>query len=992
MRHFIRRFPRSLSLLLLTAVLGPAGSALAQGPPCKPCAGILVDDPRGPVTGLETEPRLADEERLYVAWPVALDEVDDVAAEASALREAGARPWLRLIFRTPRPVTENAARLGQELERAAEVARAAGTGSHFQILWQPDNDAGGADATAATADYAFLLKRASVAVAGAADDSIVVTAALAADPEALSALYAEDVAAYVQGVALAPAPKADLDAALARLAELDPGKPVVLDAAPWPQDPRLTLSEAARWAAQGFSLSFFKAPSALTAADLAPLKVLAREFQGDLSLDPYSKPEGGEEAWSFVRGEDLQLRVVVRAPQDSGELDLSFPDSQLTRPSKVDPETGETYDIFGQQRSADAFKLRVDDPGPVALLRVERMSAEEIEGLEGLEEKVTVAGERQIPVEEILRRLQAFQDAQDRRLDHYQAINTMHLRFASGAGVQNFEASLEGPFFFARGKGFDWAWQTLYFNGVRWRGKELPEFPLLQPEKAAALPLEINFSKEYSYRLRGSDTVDGRACWVVDFSPAGETTGGRTLYQGTVWVDKEHFGPVRTRALQVGLEGEVLSNEETFYFTPVTPDTGTASDWTPESFWLPLRVVGQQLVSVLNASILIEKETVLTALELNGPEFESRREAVLASDSTMVRDTDKGLRYLVKDEAGERQVQEGFDPSRRFVAAGVLWDESFDYPLPLGGIDFFSFDYRGTGKQVNLLFAGALLVGNIADPDVFGSKWDAGANVFALAVAGSDTPYQDGEEVLPEKIESRPANVSLFLGHPLGSFGKLDLTYTLGYVDYGTSDDTADDFVVPKDQFTHTFRLETSFTRNGYRLVAGAEETMRSDWQPWGRPGSATLDAFDPDTEQFTLWNFGAAKSWWLPKFQKVGLEVEYRDGRNLDRFSKYQFGYFSSIRVHGYQSDKVRASSAYATHLTYGFEFGEQFRLELVGDAAWATDDETGLDNEFLGGVGITGNFIGPWNTLVNLDLGVAVAGPDDGVSVFVTFLKLLK
>ena len=32
----------------------------------------------------------------------------------------------------------------------------------------------------------------------------------------------------------------------------------------------------------------------------------------------------------------------------------------------------------------------------------------------------------------------------------------------------------------------------------------------IQPEKAAALPLEIHFTKEYRYRLRGSDSIDGR--------------------------------------------------------------------------------------------------------------------------------------------------------------------------------------------------------------------------------------------------------------------------------------------------------------------------------------------------------------------------------------------------------------------------------------------------------------------------------------------------
>ena len=46
--------------------------------------------------------------------------------------------------------------------------------------------------------------------------------------------------------------------------------------------------------------------------------------------------------------------------------------------------------------------------------------------------RLTVADERQMPVEEILRRLQAFEDAQERAIDNYTATNTTHLRFGAG--------------------------------------------------------------------------------------------------------------------------------------------------------------------------------------------------------------------------------------------------------------------------------------------------------------------------------------------------------------------------------------------------------------------------------------------------------------------------------------------------------------------------------------------------------------------------------
>jgi len=55
----------------------------------------------------------------------------------------------------------------------------------------------------------------------------------------------------------------------------------------------------------------------------------------------------------------------------------------------------------------------------------------------------------------------------------------------------------------------------------------------LEPEKAAAMPLEVHFTKEYRYALRGRETIDGRDCWVVEFEPA-LPVAGRNPYPGTV--------------------------------------------------------------------------------------------------------------------------------------------------------------------------------------------------------------------------------------------------------------------------------------------------------------------------------------------------------------------------------------------------------------------------------------------------------------------------
>jgi hypothetical protein len=87
-----------------------------------------------------------------------------------------------------------------------------------------------------------------------------------------------------------------------------------------------------------------------------------------------------------------------------------------------------------------------------------------------------------------------------------------------------------------------------------------------------------------------------------------------------------------------------------------------------------------------------------------------------------------------------------------------------------------------------------------------------------------------------------------------------------------------------------------------------------------------------------------------------------------------------------------VRATEVWAGHASYGFEIGEAFRLDGVADAAIATDKETGLDHKLLAGVGVAGTFIGPWQTVVNMDVGTPVAGPDKGFVLYLVFLKLFK
>jgi hemolysin activation/secretion protein len=195
--------------------------------------------------------------------------------------------------------------------------------------------------------------------------------------------------------------------------------------------------------------------------------------------------------------------------------------------------------------------------------------------------------------------------------------------------------------------------------------------------------------------------------------------------------------------------------------------------------------------------------------------------------------------------------------------------------------------------------------------------------------------------------------------------------------------------VLPADHFTHKAQLGVQFARGGYRLNLEGAIHQRSEWEFWGLPGNTE---FDPDSERYTTWQASVAKNWYFPGFKKFGLELDYLDGSNLDRFSKYQFGFFGGSRVHGYQIGKVRAEQALALHTTAGIEIGNVVRLDLVGDVAQASDEISGLDNDILAGVGLSGSFVGPWQTLVQVDVGAPVAGPDDGFVAYLVFLKLFN
>ncbi len=702
--------------------------------------------------------------------------------------------------------------------------------------------------------------------------------------------------------------------------------------------------------------------------------------------------EGGEplgvEAWKFFDASTFQAILVYAAKDPS----LSLPRIQIVLDTA--DVTGAVVDdlLSVTEKPPEAIK---SDPAsnstkvaaPVSafplLLRYQRFASP---GFTRKPEAVQVGGKKEIAAEEIIARHQEFQADQDRRLQSLIASGKISYHYKVAEADVTVDVTTMNNFYWDRKVGAEWEQKEFYFNGVRWKGKKPPELPLIQPEKVVILPLDINLNKDYAYRYLGTEKAEGRECYVLEFAPVVQA---RTLYQGKVWIDRKSFAKVRVASVQTGLAPPVVSNDERDTYGPA-PGPGN------EPIWVLQRIDGQQIFATAGVNLVVLREVEFSDFVLNAPDFQERRQSAYGTDHTILRDTDKGFRYLDRTEAGERVVRDATTRSTTLGLAGGFYEKDLDFPVPRAGINRFDFNFRNTGTQTNLFFAGALLQASIQNPHLFGTRLDAGASAFGIAFSGTDNFYLGDRKLEEAAVRTRTQSLSVNVGYPLGNFFKVKTTGSLDYAQYGRADET-ETFRVPNDTTETSLRAEGQFNRWGYTVQAGVTHSRRGEWKPWGDstgdltpPCDALLASeavgtrlcdFDPDEQSYTRTRADVSKQIILPLFQKLTVRGTYLTGRNLDRFSKYRFNFFGT-RLHGFSGSGVRFDHGAIAAATYSFNLAEVVRFDATLDHARVRDSQVrSLDplaslggyQDFTG-FGLAGNFLGPWNTVLQFDYGIAL------------------
>lgn len=959
---FVRTGALAGALLLIASLASAAGPAAVRG------IGVdeTLDRPSALAAALEGSGLKAAELPLFVRLSVRREQFD-ASADATAPFQARLDLYARLGVRVAVSIDDPPIAPPEVDAWRATLRAAVGRARGRVFAWQVG---GRADAAWNPKDYAYLLKFVAVQSRSIDPSLLIVEASL--PPSAADwhrAFEKEDVAAYVDATPIdargADEAFSGPEQALALVDSLaSEGDPTLVAgltgielADGGPDGPRRVLGwHLAHLGGRG-AFTTFSGDTAAVRRLVRAVAALADVVGGEVTtLDERAVQLKLSSAGRDVAG-SLPHRLLYntttfstylvcwRAP---GEVTVSL---QLAAPGDVavrDAEGGVAKPRgTSRDEKARESRVRIDLAGGPAVIDFNHGSRETYALRAEATERVTP------PVSEIVFRHQQAEAAQAERLRSYAAHARMELHFRPSATDSGYDVVTENRFFFDR-SATEWEEESFSLNGTKW-GRDRPAFPLLQPEKVLALPLALRLNRDYVYHLDGVGSVGGRRCYVVRFDPVDDA---ESRYRGTVWIDAESFVRLKVQAVQTRLGAPVVSNEETQSFEPV------AVGGQPP-IHLFTHLVSRQIVLIAGRNLLVEKQVTFSDFRVNDPAFDAARREARQGRNVMYRDTERGLRYLVK-QGGERVVSDRATTTARAVEAGATIDPTFDYPLPIVGINYLDFDFLGRDLQFACVFAGVLAVGNVQKAKIGGTKVDLNVDFFGMAVTGNDQVFDSSGERRGERLKNRPASVGANLGYQFTDFQKVTVSSHARYDRYlaaGGKTDAA--FVVPATTVTFESGASYEYRRAGYSVVGSFAASRRARWEHWGFG-----DEFDPADRSFTKYSVGLTKDFYLNAFNKLHLNGAYYGGRRQDRFSMYRFGMFDETKMHGVPSAGIRFSELALTRAQYSFNLFDLYRLDVFLDRGWGRV-RSRTDWERVTGVGTELNVRGPRGTMLKLGVG---------------------
>ncbi|HKY31244.1 MAG TPA: hypothetical protein VJV23_01825 [Candidatus Polarisedimenticolia bacterium] len=823
--------------------------------------------------------------------------------------------------------------------------------------------------------FAFLVEKVSTLMRSIDPQASLVLGPLADGAEEwFERLDAGRVAPYVRGVSLES--PADAAAWAGRFARRFPGLPIWLHA-PAPGGPAewMRTADAARRA--GIASVFAPGDDPGTSAAVAGLvKAVPSRFVVDPEPPaPSGQPHAGslETVARLVDPLGPEKAAVLAGPLPGAAAIGRGPLRQV-RASELSTGAWVPVEV---QAGQGASEVRVGRSDGLVLLRFVA-----VQGPRGETETVGVTEDRELTAEEVLAGLRAFEAAQERELRHYTATATISYHYRAESLNEAIDVTSVNRFFWKDRVG-EYEETSLYVNGARWRGPS-PSLPFIAAEKVKEVPLEIRLDQSYLYRLKGKDSIGGRPAYALEFEPI---EPGSSLYSGTIWVHRESFARLRLRLVQHGLKEPVTSNVDEIQYAPVE------SPGLARPVWLPVRGDRQMVFTVLGRAVAVERRVDYGDFSINQDGFETHRDQAYASGKPILRDSSAGYAYLVRGKDGSLTAQKESLQNVAFFG-GMAASTDGGLGSPFAGMNYFDFDWRGTGTQVDVAFAGVLLDVAWTDPSLADTPWE-------LTVEGRATAFPDSFKKVTEQGRDRSQDVEVLeqrlfttLGYPLSSFSKAEFLLEGGFDNFGASEDTSASFVLPATRPVATGTARWRHHRKGIASEIWYSAGRRFGWRDWGDPAAGEGSFGTQDEAGFQRWGVGLLKAFYPARFHKISLGASAQAGRDLDRFSRFRVGDFRNVRVRGYNSFDITFDRGVTAQASYLFTLPRGgAALDLSLEAAVVENDEDFEGRESVAGGGIALSLSGPWGTLLSFRSGFPLGSSLDldsgGTSVRMVIIK---
>ena len=677
---------------------------------------------------------------------------------------------------------------------------------------------------------------------------------------------------------------------------------------------------------------------------------------------PFIVAAAGSEAGDSRIYSDPQARsyaIVHRQRQDENPVSV-----QLRGPSAGQFEI-KWYEVItgrplqpAELRREEGRLVQDCEVGPgYALLLIRNLAPPD----QQLHSAVEVTARADLTLEEIIARWQQYKESQRQGLGNYTADCLMNLHFENIGFGSGFDVAMDFKQFWNREGLVEWVQSGLYVNGVKMKSRWEFPLPQLEPEKVMTPPLELKLNEKYAYRLLGTDQVDGQYCYVVGVEPKAQN---ETLYSGQIWIDGTSFRQVRMELRQRGKDSNAIGNVETQDFTLVPDGKGN-------QFNLLRSIYAQQTLNAAGRNVIVERRYRFSQYMINAADFEPSLSSARLSDSPIYRDTETGLQEFRKE--GDKRVLIDRNKSVKSLIGGALYDGAFDFPVPLFGLSLVDFNYRKTGSQLSVFFAGPILAANLSKQ--YKSRYRLGADLALSALPENNRIYQGDTEVEKESLWIFEESAGLRGSWQATPDLSLTGSFYFAYNYYCTVDTTDEAYVTPRNGITLLPSVELKYARSGYVVTAGGTYGNRIGWREFGIPGQPAR----PVRSQFDKYFAGFTKSFYFGKFQKTMIDLGYYSGDRMDRFSRYRPSFLSRPRIRGIPSGTDSFDNVGVASVSHGFNVMDFIKFEGVYTHAWGRNkDESNHFREF-DGLEFDFGTAGPWGTYMQGIVNYALTGNID-------------